>query len=195
MPNIDDKLNQFTAMIQADAAEESSRILAEIHQESAAALSEAENAYLAETFYYIKQEVARARTASGQRISKAQQAGKRTLYDRRSKITDGVMGDVRQRLLEYVATDEYAELLHSLVRRSIERFAGDEVQFYVRPADVDVLPAAKPDRRIQLGGLRAECPTRKQVLDLTFDSAFEEARGRMTELFGLELIRAQKTGV
>ena len=69
MPDMNQKLDRFTAKILAEAADESKRALAEVKRRRELRFQEAEDAALKEAYEYIHGEVARTRAKTSWAIS------------------------------------------------------------------------------------------------------------------------------
>lgn len=198
MPELNKKLDHFTATILAEATAETERALAELKEKHNTSYSAAEDRILGETYHYIRTEVARIKSDAGRRVSRHMLDVKRELYLRREEIAREVFGEVREKLVAYAAGPDYAQRLQALCRRAVEALKGaDDIRVYLRPADAgqkDALSAALPGVKLTflegsfvLGGLVAESPSLGRRVDSTFDSAMEELNGHFAELFGLSL--------
>ena len=86
MPDMNQKLDRFTAKILAEAADESKRALAEVKRRRELRLQEAEDAALKEAYEYIHGEVARIQSEAGRGVSRHMLENKRALYLRRSEM-------------------------------------------------------------------------------------------------------------
>lgn len=198
MPELNKKLDHFTATILAEATAETERALAELKEKHNSSYSAAEDRVLGETYHYIRTEVARIKSDAGRRISRHMLDDKRALYLRREEIAREVFGEVRDKIIAYTAGAAYPERLKVLCRRTADALNGaDDIRVYLRAADrklADALSAAVPGVKLQflegsfvLGGLVAESPSLGRRVDATFDSAMEELDGHFAELFGLSL--------
>lgn len=198
MPELNKKLDHFTATILAEATAETERALAELKEKHNSSYSAAEDRILGETYHYIRTEVARIKSDAGRRVSRRMLDNKRALYLRREEIAREVFGEVREKLTAYTAGNAYPKRLREICRRAVDTLKGaEDIRVYLRAADmahVDDLSAALPGVKLQflegtfvLGGLVAESPSLGRRVDATFDSAMEELDGHFAELFGLSL--------
>ena len=117
-----DKLTKFTKAILEDAESVSRGILDGIARERTAALKEVEEQTLAETFTYVKGEVARIRAREGKRLSKAVLDAKRSYFIRRNEITDEVFDALKARIEAFTQTHDYDKKLISFAR-SVSAFS------------------------------------------------------------------------
>lgn len=197
MPEMNRKLQRFTAAILAEATAESARSIAALRHRRTEALAAAEDAALTETYHYIHSEVSRIKADAGRRVSRQLQDNKRALALRRSEIAAEVFDAVRGRIAAYTETPAYEARLCALLREAMKTLAGaEDLRVYLRSADQGLsgsLRRCVPDGaaflegRFRLGGLVAESPALGLRCDASFDSALEELEGRFAELFGLSL--------
>ncbi|MEG2119841.1 MAG: V-type ATP synthase subunit E, partial [Pseudoflavonifractor sp.] len=193
-----EKLDHFTAVILAEATQETEHALAQLSAKRDAARSAAENQVLTETYQYIRSEVARIRSEAGRRVSRHMLENKRTLYLRREEIAREVFALVQDKLIAYTLTPAYPERLKAIYRQAAETLRGAEILLvYLRPGDMDLAPALAaqcPEVRAEFrvagfpyGGLIAEAPSLGKRVDSTFSTGMQELDGHFAEIFGLSL--------
>ena len=203
MSELNQKLDHFTATILAEATAETERTLADLKEKRSTAFSAAEDKILAETYHYIRTEVARVKSEAGRQVSRRMLDAKKELFLRRGQIADEVFALVREKIVAYTQTDAYPRRLKALFLDAVETLKeGDDIRVYLRKADMaqaDALSAALPGMDFEfregaflLGGLVAESSSLGRRVDSTFDSALEELNGHFAELFGLSLANVQK---
>ena len=207
MPDMNQKLDRFTAKILAEAADESKR-------RRELRFQEAEDAALKEAYEYIHGEVARIQSEAGRGVSRHMLENKRALYLRRTEMAQEVFALVRAKIAAFTRTPAYgqrltallAEALHfvpveqvdSVLAEALEQLSGaEEVLVTLRGDDLsfrEALAASAPQIRLtfregdfRLGGLIAESPDLGLRVDSSFDSAAGELSGHFAELFGLSL--------
>lgn len=83
MPDINQKLDRFTAKILAEAAAESRRAMEEVQRRREQRIQEAEDEVLKEAYDYIHTEVSRIQAEAGRGVSRHMLDNKRTLSLRR----------------------------------------------------------------------------------------------------------------
>ena len=187
MPDMNQKLDRFTAKILAEAADESKRALAEVKRRRELRFQEAEDAALKEAYEYIHGEVARHMLEN-----------KRALYLRRTEMAQEVFALVRAKIAAFTRTPAYGQRLTALLAEALEQLSGaEEVLVTLRGDDLsfrEALAASAPQIRLtfregdfRLGGLIAESPDLGLRVDSSFDSAAGELSGHFAELFGLSL--------
>ena len=198
MPDMNQKLDRFTAKILAEAADESKRALAEVKRRRELRLQEAEDAALKEAYEYIHGEVARIQSEAGRGVSRHMLENKRALYLRRTEMAQEVFALVRAKIAAFTRTPAYGQRLTALLAEVLEQLSGaEEVLVTLRGDDLsfrEALAASAPQIRLtfregdfRLGGLIAESPDLGLRVDSSFDSAAGELSGHFAELFGLSL--------
>ena len=198
MPDMNQKLDRFTAKILAEAADESKRALAEVKRRRELRLQEAEDAALKEAYEYIYGEVARIQSEAGRGVSRHMLENKRALYLRRTEMAQEVFALVRAKIAAFTRTTAYGQRLTALLAEALEQLSGaEEVLVTLRGDDLsfrEALAASAPQVRLtfregdfRLGGLIAESPDLGLRVDSSFDSAAGELSGHFAELFGLSL--------
>lgn len=85
MPDINQKLDRFTAKILAEAAAESRRAMEEVQRRREQRIQEAEDEVLKEAYDYIHTEVSRIQAEAGRGVSRHMLDNKRTLSLRRRR--------------------------------------------------------------------------------------------------------------
>ena len=104
MPDMNQKLDRFTAKILAEAADESKRALAEVKRRRELRFQEAEDAALKEAYEYIHGEVARIQSEAGRGVSRHMLENKRALYLRRTEMAQEVFALVRAKIAAFTRT-------------------------------------------------------------------------------------------
>ena len=198
MPDMNQKLDRFTAKILAEAAAESRRAMDEVQHRREQRIQEAEDEVLKEAYTYIHDEVSRIQAEAGRGVSRHMLDNKRTLSLRRKEMAQEVFALVRAKITAFTRTPAYGERLAALLVEAVEKLAGaKEVLVTLREEDMPLrqsLAAAAPQVRLtfqtgdfRLGGLIAEAPDLGLRVDASFDSAAGDLSGRFAELFGLSL--------
>ena len=198
MPDMNQKLDRFTAKILAEAADESKRALAEVKRRRELRFQEAEDAALKEAYEYIHGEVARIQSEAGRGVSRHMLENKRALYLRRTEMAQEVFALVRAKIAAFTRPPAYGQRLTALLAEALEQLSGaEEVLVTLRGDDLsfrEALAASAPQIRLtfregdfRLGGLIAESPDLGLRVDSSFDSAAGELSGHFAELFGLSL--------
>lgn len=198
MPDINQKLDRFTAKILAEAAAESRRAMEEVQRRREQRIQEAEDEVLKEAYDYIHTEVSRIQAEAGRGVSRHMLDNKRTLSLRRKEMAQEVFALVRAKIAAFTRTDAYTRRMAALMTEAAGYLAGaKEVLVTLRKEDMglrQLLTDAVPLMHLtfqpgdfRMGGLVAESPDLGLRVDASFDSAAEELSGHFAELFGLSL--------
>ena len=198
MPDINQKLDRFTAKILAEAAAESRRAMEEVQRRREQRIQEAEDEVLKEAYDYIHTEVSRIQAEAGRGVSRHMLDTKRTLSLRRKDMAQEVFALVRAKIAAFTRTDAYTRRMAALMTEAAGYLAGaKEVLVTLREEDMglrQLLTDAVPLMHLtfqpgdfRMGGLVAESPDLGLRVDASFDSAAEELSGHFAELFGLSL--------
>ena len=198
MPDINQKLDRFTAKILAEAAAESRRAMEEVQRRREQRIQEAEDEVLKEAYDYIHTEVSRIQAEAGRGVSRHMLDNKRTLSLRRKEMAQEVFALVRAKIAAFTRTDAYTRRMAALMTEAAGYLDGaKEVLVTLREEDMglrQLLTDAVPLMHLtfqpgdfRMGGLVAESPDLGLRVDAAFDSAAEELSGHFAELFGLSL--------
>ena len=198
MPDINQKLDRFTAKILAEAAAESRRAMEEVQRRREQRIQEAEDEVLKEAYDYIHTEVSRIQAEAGRGVSRHMLDNKRTLSLRRKEMAQEVFALVRAKIAAFTRTDAYIRRMAALMTEAAGYLDGaKEVLVTLREEDMglrQLLTDSVPLMHLtfqpgdfRMGGLVAESPDLGLRVDASFDSAAEELSGHFAELFGLSL--------
>ena len=133
MPDMNQKLDRFTAKILAEAADESKRALAEVKRRRELRFQEAEDAALKEAYEYIHGEVARIQSEAGRGVSRHMLENKRALYLRRTEMAQEVFALVRAKIAAFTRTPAYGQRLTALLAEALELDKQDSVYYPAVP--------------------------------------------------------------
>ena len=198
MPDINQKLDRFTAKILAEAAAESRRAMEEVQRRREQRIQEAEDEVLKEAYDYIHTEVSRIQAEAGRGVSRHMLDNKRTLSLRRKEMAQEVFALVRAKIAAFTRTDAYTRRMAALMTEAAGYLDGaKEVLVTLREEDMglrQLLTDAVPLMHLtfqpgdfRMGGLVAESPDLGLRVDASFDCAAQELSGHFAELFGLSL--------
>lgn len=198
MPDMNQKIDRFTASILEEAAAENERKEAQLQKKRKDMLTAAEDAILLDSYNFIHGEVGRIHTEAGKRVSQRALEQKRALATRRNEITREVLDTVKARLAQFTTTADYAGRLDSLLQNALKVLGNaSQLRVFLRAEDMSHqahLTAAAPGVSLifsqgafRLGGLVAAAPTLGLRVDSTFDGMLDTLEGEFAELFGQSL--------
>ena len=105
MPEMNQKLDRFTAAILAEATAEKSRTVSQMTRRRKETLAAAEDQILRESYNYIHDQVSRIKAEAGRRVSSRMLDNKRSVYLRRDQIAHEVFDAVREKIAVYTASE------------------------------------------------------------------------------------------
>lgn len=198
MPEETQKLLHFTDNVLKTAAAESQELNRKLEEKRKAALHAAKLSARESAHAYYEKQAAQIKAEAGREVSRHLMEGKRQVYLRRNEISKEVFAKVRERLAQFVVSDEYPEHLKRLLRQAMERLDGvEEITLRLRKEDLHLGPmlaeSVAPvkvkceEGRIRIGGLAVRCPQLGIRIDCSFDAQLEELSGHFAETFGLSL--------
>ena len=198
MPDMNQKLDRFTAKILAEASAESKRAMEDVRRRRDQQFQQAESEALKDAYEYIHEEVSRIQAEAGRTVSRHMLENKKALYLRRSEMAQEVFALLRAKIAAFTRTPAYGRRLEELLQQALEQLAGaQDVLVTLRPEDMDyqaALSAAAPgvplrfrEGEFRVGGLIAESQALGLRVDASFDSAAGDLCGHFAELFGLSL--------
>ena len=194
----DKKLEEFTGAIITDAIEDSKKIVLELRDKQEKLISKADTDIAAEAMRYQNVKIAEIKTKENLRINARMTGNKFTLLQYREEWANKAFVEVRDKVVEFTASEEYLPHLESLLKRAIEFLGyGHLVEISLRPEDVHFadelmssvtgVSIAVTQGSFSLGGLRVICPSKGQRLDLSFDTSLNDMVGHFSELAGLKM--------
>lgn len=114
---------------------------------------------------------------------------RRKFLDRTAELTDQIFIDVEQKIIDFMKTAEYKDLLYSQIN-NILKFAeqGDSIIIYINPSDTPLKPYLEKKTGITLtisdrdfiGGTRAVISSHSILIDNSFSTKLEEAKSSFT---------------
>lgn len=122
---------------------------------------------------------------------------RRELFGEREAIAEEVFAEARQKLKDYVSSDEYKGFLERSAKDIYGLFGDESCVLYIAPSDEKysetlsfILPHAqiKTDRRITIGGVRAYCKKLGITADDTLDTRLDDQKAWFIENSGLKAV-------
>lgn len=187
----------FTDAIKKMAAEECDRINNETNTIKAERLKsfneEAESHYAD----YVNYEMKRIVSEKNREISTLEEESRRKLSALRKELTDKVFAKVEEDIKAFTKTEEYKDLLVSLVEQICDSMPNEELEFFVRAEDIEhkedineklgkYIHISVSDS-IRLGGIKAVNRRTGCLLDNTLDLKSEEQKTWFLENSGLKI--------
>lgn len=180
----EEKLQHFLDFCMEDSRARSAKLI----DEYTAALEKTFEEHQAEArqraAMQLHQEQEHMKRECNKRLAIEQLQLKRTLGQKNEELKSMIIVELRNRLAEFMDSQEYFPLLEKQIKEAKE-FAGDqELIIYMDPADENKIPrlalhhnvTIKPCDHSFLGGIKAEIPSRNILIDNSFATKLEEAK-------------------
>ncbi len=194
----DKKLDEFTGAIITDAIEDSKKIVLELRDKQEKLISKADTDIAAEAMRYQNVRIAEIKTKENLRINARMTENKFKLLQYREEWANIAFLEVRNKIVEFTASEEYLPHLELLLKRAIEFSGyGHLVEISLRSDDmhyadelihsVTGVSIAVTEGSFSLGGLRVICPSKGQRIDMSFDTSLNDMVGHFAELADLKM--------
>lgn len=180
----EEKLKHFQDICMTDARERSAKMLDDYIK----ALENAYDEHVADARrradMQVDAETGKLERETNKRLSIGQLDLKREVSRKQEELKDKLFVELKDRLANFMETQEYQHLLERQVKEAKE-FAGDEeLVIYMDPSDADKAQLIamqynaniKPSEYSFNGGMRAVLPHKHILIDNSFDTKLSEAR-------------------
>ena len=184
----EEKLKHFQEICMTDAREKSARMLDDCVRALDAAFEE--HKAEAERRAAMQEEAQKEKLEreKNKKLSIGQLDLKREISHRQEELKDKLFVEVKDMLANFMETREYQELLERQIR-SAKEFAGDEALIvYMDPSDEDKARRLALHNNVTVkiseysfgGGIRAVIPSKRVLIDDSFDTKLKETRHDFT---------------
>ena len=197
MPDIVSKTDNFLKAIEKYAAEQRSRLESEAEEFKEKELNKAEEDGLKEAYVLLQRKMLSINTGIARELSKAQNASRKSIFEKRREIEDEVFERARKRLLEYAETDKYTEKLLESVKKISLKLTADDVVLYVSQRGMKlknkIISAfgkkcdVQPSNEIMIGGITGISREMGLLADETLDTRLSQQREWFCENSGLKV--------
>ena len=184
MPDIVSKTDNFLKAIEKYAAEQRSKIEAEAEEDG-----------LKEAYVLLQRKMSSINTGIARELSKAENASRKSTFEKRQEIEDKVFERAKEKLLAYTKTDKYLEKLLSSAKAVSSKLTANDVVLYVCERDMKlknkIISAfgrkcdIQVSDEIKIGGLTALSREMGLLVDETLDTKLENQREWFCENSGL----------
>lgn len=186
MATIEQRVSMIEQSVLAQAQQQCDGIHKQADDYKQKEIDKMENQILGELYTRIQSEVSHIHSSSTSDISQQEATQRQTLLRRREELTQTIFGEVRQKLLAYLATDDYREGLLKTAASIAKDHPLEGSDVTVGPNDGALLLQLEEifgegchvatDPSIKLGGLRLHNRKTGIFIDETLDSKLEEQR-------------------
>lgn len=183
---INETIELFRKQVLEKAGAERDMVLMEAQNMTREELDREQNKQLTALYEKIQQEKADIDRNVTRTLSERRRQLKRELYARREQLVDKLMENVRERVVQFTQTDDYADFLREKVR-DVALAAAPSPTAVLELRGIDMKYAqslcglygnfeARENDSIQLGGLRMRDDERHIAYDATLDTALSQQR-------------------
>lgn len=193
-----EKANSFLKAINRYAEEQRNQIKNELNLFRQAELERVESEVLSDAYTLIQKEMSQMRSSIASEISRREFEGRKTLFQKRTKITDEVFEKAKQKLIEFTQTDEYISLLEkyaSLISKTLNK---NGTVLYVRKQDLEYAErikkaydkdcSVKASDTIEIGGIYGVNTKMGVIADESLDSKLQNQHEWFAENSGMSLV-------
>lgn len=194
----DEKQDKFYTAINHYAEEQRQKIEDEIAEFKKKELDDAEIEVLTECYRMIQKEMTQMRLGISRDISLKKMDLKRTILEKRQKITDEVFQRAAAKLIDFTKTEEYASFLKKAAGKFASVFRDPGTVLFLKPGDETFEEAIRgsfaapctfqADETIRLGGIRAKNDGMGLAADATLDALLEDQRAWFEEQSGMAVV-------
>ncbi len=180
MARLEEKLERFEQAVMSQAQAKAQEILSELESIKQEQIALTENAALSAAYEMIQGEVSGITTESARELSHMRLKQKQEYLAKRTGYEKGVFDVVKKRLLEYTATDAYAEYLQSAAKRLASDYQAESVTLFLRNEDKAYEPTVRGgygatckvafSDEITIGGILLRDDHNGFVVDMTLDT-------------------------
>lgn len=180
----DEKLQHFLEHCLEDAQHKSDTMLKEYSDALEKMFLEHQEDIKRQTDLRIQTETDRLNRECNKALAKEQISIKRILSKKHDELRDMLFVEVKDLLEHYMATPDYEKLLVHQIKKAKEFAGSEEITIYIDPADSDRLRSLETASGVKLtvsqytfhGGTRAVVPSRKVLIDNSFETRLDEAK-------------------
>ena len=195
VPDIVSKTDNFLKAIEKYAAEQRSKIETEAEEFKTKEINKAEEDGLKEAYVLLQRKMSSINTGIARELSKAENASRKSTFEKRQEIEDKVFERAKEKLLAYTKTDKYLEKLLSSAKAVSSKLTANDVVLYVCERDMKlknkIISAfgrkcdIQVSDEIKIGGLTALSREMGLLVDETLDTKLENQREWFCENSGL----------
>ncbi len=195
MPDIVSKTDNFLKAIEKYAAEQRSKIEAEAEEFKTKEINKAEEDGLKEAYVLLQRKMSSINTGIARELSKAENASRKSTFEKRQEIEEKVFERAKEKLLAYTKTDKYLEKMLSSAKAVSSKLTANDVVLYVCERDMKlknkIISAfgrkcdIQVSDEIKIGGLTALSREMGLLVDETLDTKLENQREWFCENSGL----------
>jgi len=197
MPDIVSKTDNFLKAIEKYAAEQRSKIETEAEEFKTKEINKAEEDGLKEAYVLLQKKMLSINTEIARELSKAENASRKSVFEKRQEIENKVFERAAQKLLDYTKTDKYIKKLLESAKAISDKLTADDVVLYICDRDMkfkDKIISAfgkkcdiQVSNEIKIGGIMGISRKIGLLIDETLDTKLENQKEWFCENSGLTI--------
>lgn len=181
---IEEKLRVFYETTIADATRQSEQIIEDYKASLKVMFEEHKKAGEEKAALILEAETQKFQLEKNKVLSLQNLEFRREINKRADELKIGLFEDVKDRLLSFMSTQEYTDLLVKQIKESAEYAKGDKVTIYINSSDSDKKAFLEEKTGAALtissidfmGGMRAVIHDKNILIDRSFLAAFNEEK-------------------
>ncbi len=180
------RFDRFEKAVFDDADKTAAEIIAEANRQYTETIEAAEQASEQRIESAERAESTKERERQLREVSAQKLACQREILEHREELIDNVFAAVRERLVKFRASEQYADYLKAASKEAWKAYPVSKGKVCLAPADMGYAKLfegfeTEENDSIELGGALIIYESEGIALDFTFDSAFEEQRAKFSE--------------
>lgn len=198
---MDEKLAEFSAAVLADAQKQRAELEAENEKIKTNKINSVQDEYLGDAYEKIQAGINEIKKADNEKVLNAQNAMRRELLMRREEIIGDVFGKAREKLKEFMLTDEYIGWLDKKLSDAEKITGNGKLRVYVRSDDEEKINyviknragteteyiTQKLDNADFMGGIKVENTENAILVDYSFEELLDAAKLDFLQKSGLRI--------
>ena len=198
---MDEKLAEFSAAVLADAQKQRAELEAENEKIKTNKINSVQDEYLGDAYEKIQAGINEIKKADNEKVLNAQNTMRRELLMRREEIIGDVFGKAREKLKEFMLTDEYTDWLDKKLSDAEKITGNGKLRVYVRSDDEEKINyviknragteteyiTQKLDNADFMGGIKVENTENAILVDYSFEELLDAAKSDFLQKSGLRI--------
>lgn len=188
--SVSEKLELFSKTVFREASEQVNKMIREAEKERDDKILGASDKYLALAENRIEEEKLRIENEYVKLAAAESISANKEILMLRADLIDKVFENVKKKLEDFTATEQYCRRLTELCKKASEQMNGAIGQILLSKKDMKLaenilsqLPcgySADEDRSIKLGGVRIRFDSENRIFDYSYENELSLARERFT---------------
>ncbi len=197
---LNEKLNQFSAVVLSDAQKKRAEIEAENEMIKKQKNDEAQNEFLKDAYEKIQSAVTKIRREDNEKVLMAGVNARKEIFAAREKIIEDVFNEIKENLLSFTKTPDYAQWLKRQIQKAAEEIGEGEKTVFARKEDMELvnriikdIPGENAQITAEeigediLGGVKVRNDVHGIISDCTFDELLAGKKADFLNRSGLSI--------